>query len=67
MTTSQITWHKPTNHPDADIRVLIGLNVDGIRDSCEGYFGCNPDGRESWYTVAGGAMWAYLIQPRKAA
>ena len=35
----------------SDVRVLIGLNIDGIRDSCEGYFGCNPDGRESYYTV----------------
>ena len=49
MNTSQITWHAPTNYPDADTAVLVGLNVDGIRTSCEGYFGTNPDGRESWY------------------
>lgn len=51
VTTTTITWHRPANYPDADVRVLIGLNIDGIRDSCEGYFGCNPDGRESYYTV----------------
>ncbi len=51
MTASTITRHKPTNYPDADVRILIGLNFDGIRDSCEGYYGCNPDGRESYYTV----------------
>jgi hypothetical protein len=49
MTTSTITWHKPTALPDADTAVLVGLDVDGIRTSCEGYFGCNPDGREFWY------------------
>lgn len=49
MKTSQVTWYKPDNYPDSDIAVLVGLDVDGIRTSCEGYFGCNPDGRECWY------------------
>ena len=52
MNTSTITWEKPTDYPDAGTNVLIGLDVDGIRTSCEGYFGTNPDGRECWYDVA---------------
>ena len=34
-----LTWHKPTALPDAETNVLVGLNVDGIRTSCEGYAG----------------------------
>ena len=53
MTTETITWHKPDNLPDADTSVLVALKFgDGSKDSCEGYYGCNPDGRESWYTVS---------------
>lgn len=38
MTTSQITWHKPADLlPDADTSVLLGLDVDGIKTSCEGF------------------------------
>lgn len=52
MTTETITWFPPDNLPDADICVLIALRFgDDSRDSCEGYYGCNPDGRECWYTV----------------
>lgn len=42
MTTSQITWHSPDNYPDAETNVLIGLNVDGIRTSCEGFIDSSP-------------------------
>lgn len=60
-----IAWHKPTNRPDAQTNVLIGLNVDGIRTSCEGYLDSSPfapstdkdgapnnDGMQ-WYDVTG--------------
>ena len=43
MTTTQITWHKPDNLPDAQTNVLIALNVDGIRTSCEGFRTPQPD------------------------
>ena len=42
MTTSTITWHPATNYPDAETNVLIGLNVDGIRTSCEGFIDSSP-------------------------
>jgi hypothetical protein len=42
MTTTQITWHKPDNLPDAQTNVLIALNVDGIRTSCEGFIDSSP-------------------------
>lgn len=38
MTTSTITWHKPANYPDADVRVLIGLNIDGASECYEGFY-----------------------------
>lgn len=37
-----LTWHKPGNLPDAQTNVLIGLNVNGIRTSCEGYIDSSP-------------------------
>ena len=51
MTTSTITWHAPDNLPDAETNVLIGLNVDGIRTSCEGFISTTPDDRLCWYDV----------------
>ena len=65
MTTSTITWHSPDNPPDADTNVLIGLNVDGIRTSCEGFLDSSPhapstdadgapnDDGMQWYDVTG--------------
>ncbi len=38
MTTSTITWHRPADKlPDADTSVLVGLSIDGLRTSCEGF------------------------------
>ena len=51
MTTSTITWHSPGNPPDVDTNVLIALNVDGLRTSCEGFLSATPDDRACWYDV----------------
>lgn len=46
-----LTWHKPTALPDAETNVLVGLNVDGIRTSCEGYLSDDRRGNPCWYDV----------------
>lgn len=51
MTTSQITWHPPTNPPDAETNVLLGLDVDGIKTSCEGFLSDDMHGNPCWYDV----------------
>jgi len=51
MTTSTITWHSPSDPPDAETNVLIGLDVDGIKTSCEGFLSTTPDDRPCWYDV----------------
>jgi len=51
MNTSTITWHAPDNLPDAKTNVLIGLNVDGTRTSCEGFLSTDSDDRPCWYDV----------------
>lgn len=62
---SNLVWHKPTNHPLGPKTVLVGLNIDGIRTSCEGYLDSSPhapatdrDGAQmddgmAWYAVDG--------------
>lgn len=49
MTT--LTWHPPTNPPDADTNVLVGLNVEGIRTSCEGFLSTDMHDQACWYDV----------------
>lgn len=51
VTTSTITWHPASEPPDAESNVLIALNVDGIKTSCEGFISTTPDDRECWYDV----------------
>ena len=46
-----ITWHPPTNLPDAETNVLVGLNVDGIRTSCEGFISTDMHDQLCWYDV----------------
>jgi hypothetical protein len=47
-----LIWHKPDNPPDAQTNVLIGLNVDGLRTSCEGFI---DSGMQTPFTDADGA------------
>ncbi len=51
MTTSTITWHPPTNLPDAETNVLLGIDVDGIKTSCEGFLSDDMHGNPCWYDV----------------
>lgn len=47
MTTSTITWTRPSDQlPGDETNVLVGLLIDGLRTSCEGF---HLDGH--WYDV----------------
>lgn len=51
MTTSTIQWHSPSDPPDVETNVLIGLDVDGIKTSCEGFLSDDMHGNACWYDV----------------
>lgn len=42
MNTETITWRMPCNRPDPQTNVLIALNIDGVRDTCEGFVESSP-------------------------
>ena len=49
---STITWRKLADGlPDAETNVIVGLNVDGLKTSCEGFISADHLGNEQWYDV----------------
>lgn len=52
MTTTTITWTPVADGlPDAESNVLLGIDVDGIKTSCEGFLSDDMHGNPCWYDV----------------